>query len=501
MTTSTIAPAAAQSPAQASSAGSANDAAADGGEFAEPRYAFARGKAYPTREAESPKDYLEAALRAERFIAERQIEDEDGIHWSPDTPGDNPSLTLYAGVAGLAFFYSRLAQVTGEHEYDRIALKAGRYLAKHWRDIIDKRTHVLTHDTSNFPSYEEGYASGVGGAGAILLYLADHYCVQEFTDAALAVGEYYRSTAVRDESGAHWTGNTAISFDGGILLYLIRLSRSVREDWVRELLADGAAWYLAQGVPTPGPANPDGTPGEPGLKFDGFKGIMPYEPLNFSYGTAGAGYVLLLLARELGDDRYLDAAKACERYLATQFIAQERGALLPYLLGTRKPFYYLGHCHGPAGTSAFYYELHRATGEERHLKTIVDMVDGLETWGAPEHMSKGLWNTPNLCCGIAGQLQLFINLYAADVEGLRPRWKRLAERAAAVLLGWEYRHDDGSSDWPLAWERLHPENIGTRIGLTDGTAGVAAALLQLYGLETGTLDWPHGVDDPFPGTL
>ncbi|MBW3080447.1 lanthionine synthetase LanC family protein [Bifidobacterium saguinibicoloris] len=471
------------------------------GEYADPRYEFARGKAYPTREATSPKDYLEAALRAERFIATRQVEDADGIHWSPDTPGDNPSLTLYAGVAGLAFLYSQLARITSQGEYDRIAIKAGHYLALHWRDIIDKRTLTLTHDTSNFPSYEEGYGSGVGGAGAILLYLAEHYRVQEFADAARAVGEYYRDTAVHDGAGAHWTGNTALSFDGGILLYLIRLYESVPEDWVRDLIAEGAAWFLAQGEPVPGPALADGMPGPQGLKYDGFKGIMPYEPLNFSYGTAGAGYLLLLLNDVLGDERYLEAAKACERYLATQFVPQEKGALLPYLLGTRKPFYYLGHCHGPAGTSSFYYKLYEKTGEERYLKVIEDMVDGLESWGAPEHMSKGLWNTPNQCCGTAGLLQLFVDLYAADVNGHRARWKALAERAAAVLLGWEYRHEDGSSDWPVAWERLHPENIGTRIGYSDGTAGVAAALLQLYGVETGTLDWPHGVEDPFPGTL
>ena len=457
-------------------------------EHADPKYEFARGKAYPTRQANSPQDYLDAAFRAERFIAERQQEGPDGIYWLPDTPGDNPSLTLYGGVAGLSFLYSQLARVTGKQDYDHVAQESAHYLALHWRDIIDKRTHVLTHDTSKFPSYEEGYGSGVGGAGAILLYAADRYCSQEYIDAAKAIGQYYADTAQHDDAGAYWTGNTALSFDGGILLYLIRLYQDVREDWVRGLLEEGAHWFLAQGEPTE----------NHGLKYDGFKGIMPYEPLNYSYGTAGAGYLLTLLYDVFADKRYLDAAESCARYLDTQFIPQEQGALLPYLLGTRKPFYYLGNCHGPAGTAKFYYKLHQETGDERYLQIIDSMVDGLETWGAPLTMSKGLWNTVNECCGVAGIAQLFINLYAADPK---PRWKELAERSASVLLGWEYRHEDGSSDWPLAWERLHPENIGSRIGLSNGTAGVAAVLLQLYTLEEGTLDWPHGIDDPFPGTV
>ncbi|MBT1182031.1 hypothetical protein JS531_08760 [Bifidobacterium sp. CP2] len=455
-------------------------------EYHDPKYAYVPGGAYPTLEAKTPDDYLASALRAERYIASRQREDADGLHWTPDEEGDNVCLTLYAGSAGLAFLYSQLARITGNDDYRDIAIRAARHVAAHWKDIVGVHTHVFTHDTSTMPSYE---VAEVGAAAEVLLDLGERYDVPDLVETAKTIGHWYADTAQRDEHGAYWTGTTPLTFDGGVILYLIRLARSVHEEWLDTLLRDAAEWFLAQGDPA----------GEDGLKFNGYKTFRTYETLNFAYGTSGSGYLLTLLYDALGDERYLEAAKACERYLATQFIPQEKGALLPYLLNGDEPtFYYLGHCHGPAGTSKFYYRLYEETGDERYLKVIEDMVDGLESWGAPEHMSKGLWNTPNQCCGVAGLAQFFIGLYAADVNGHRARWKKLAERTAAVLLGWEYRRQDGSSDWPVAWRRVCPKDIGPRIGLIDGTAGVAAVLLQLYTLEHGEYEWPRFVNDPFP---
>lgn len=459
-------------------------------EYASPRYAFEIGKAYPTRAAQSPDDYLQTALRAEKYIASRQREDEDGnIYWTPDTEGDNICLTLYAGAAGLAFFYNQLAHVTGNDAYHDIAIRAARYVAKHWPDITGKHTHVFTHDTSTMPSYE---VAETGAAAEVLLDLGEEYGIDEFIETAKEIGHWYERTAKRDADGTYWTGSTPLTFDGGVLLYLIRLHRSVHEAWLDELLASTASWFLAQGDPVAG------ADGAQGLKFNGYKKFRgdDYETLNFAYGSAGSGYALTLLYDELGDKKYLDAAKAIERYLETQFIPQAKGRLLPYLLNGDEPiFYYLGQCHGPAGTAKFYYRLYQETGDERYLTTIADMVDGLESLGAPEHQSKGLWNTVNQCCGIAGIAQFFIGLYTADPQ---PRWKTLAERTAAVLLGWEAGHPDGGSDWPLAWRRVVPTDIGPRIGYIDGTAGVAAVLLQLYTLEQGRFQWHRFIENPFP---
>ena len=64
--------------------------------------------------------------------------------------------------------------------------------------------------------------------------------------------------------------------------------------------------------------------------------------------------------------------------------------------------FYLGACHGPAGTGRLFLELHAITGETGWLDAARALVRGLVNIGAPETRSKGLWNNHSQCCGDAG---------------------------------------------------------------------------------------------------
>ena len=184
-------------------------------------------------------------------------------------------------------------------------------------------------------------------------------------------------------------------------------------------------------------------------------------------------------------------------------VPQEKGSAITYRIyddgaiekeGDRTVFY-LGLCHGPAGTGRFYYELAKNTGDDVYRKILVDLVDGLEALGAPERQSPGFWNTVNYCCGHAGLVHFFIGLYLADHD---ERWRDLAVRAGDVLLGSEEIQADGSSDWPIAFNRVDPDDFTRPLGYYDGAAGIAAVLLELYLLGKDEFVWPRFGDDPFP---
>jgi hypothetical protein len=88
-----------------------------------------------------------------------------------------------------------------------------------------------------------------------------------------------------------------------------------------------------------------------------------------------------------------------------------------------------------------------------------------------------------------------VGLYQSDGN---PRWRDLAVRTASVLLGEKEDLGDGAANWPLAWERIKPDNITTPLGYYDGAAGIGGALLQIYLSENGQFQWNRLIDDPFP---
>lgn len=50
----------------------------------------------------------------------------------------------------------------------------------------------------------------------------------------------------------------------------------------------------------------------------------------------------------------------------------------------------------------------------------------------------------------------------------------------------------------MAFWRLKPDFVTTDLGYYDGQAGMAATLLQMYLIESGSYHWNRLPDDPFP---
>lgn len=446
------------------------------------KHTFSIGQAFASRKAESPQDYLDAALQAEKFIRQNAHETDEGLYWQLPGGGELDQ-TFYSGSAGVLYFYLKLAETTGDTAFRAVAERGTAYLAAHWRDLLTA-TPVLGLGT------EKGLHWGPAGLG---LVLGEAYRVlgrEDARQAAIAIGQYYRDTAITDETGTKWTESTALALDGGIILYLLQLYDLFGDQADLEWIVSAGRKYLARGRHRIGG----------GLEFNGCESLFPFQfsMPNFEFGTSGSGYLLTRLYELTGDERYLEGAKAAAFYLKKISVRQKRGYLIPhdiYAPTSTPPVFYLSTCHGPAGTAKLFYQLYRLTGDESYYEDIIQLVDGLEALGAPEIQSAGLWNNVCLCCGQAGLVQFFVGLYRGDRQ---ERWRELAVRSASVLLGERETLEDGSANWPMAWERVKPEAVTVRLGYYDGVAGVASALLQIYLNETEAFQWHRLQDDPFP---
>lgn len=463
----------------------------EGGNTVSTQFGYEIGKNFPILHATAPGDYLDAVLRAERFIARHRLDTVDGIAWRNDD-SDRTLVELYDGAAGVSYFYLRLFQALGDAEHGHIARESARYLAKHWRDAFWSTNMRFPVPDDPVP-LQNGIYRGVGSPGQVLLEAWDEFHDDLFAAAAREIADYYRISARYDADGAYWENNTSIYFDGGIILYLIAVQRRFPNDAIGELIACAAHHYVAAGRDD----------GHGGLLYDGMRGLWDGSWPNWEFGSPGAAYVLARAYEAVGDERLLDAAKRALRHIDQVKITQGKGWLIPFVLHTDgtperldgEPIFYLGWCNGIVGVANAFYELYRLTGDDWHLRQIEAMVDGFESLGAPERQTSGLWNSVCYCCGHASILQFFVSLHAADGN---PRWLSLARRTASVLLGVEERLDGDASDWPIAWERLKPTKLWRHIGYYDGAAGVASSLLQLYLLETGRFRWRRLIDDPFP---
>ena len=61
---------------------------------------------------------------------------------------------------------------------------------------------------------------------------------------------------------------------------------------------------------------------------------------------------------------FLDAVAGIPEYLRAAAVRQKYGHLLPHGLPKNPDLFYLGYCHGPAGTTRFLYKLYEITGKE-----------------------------------------------------------------------------------------------------------------------------------------
>jgi lantibiotic modifying enzyme len=200
---------------------------------------------------------------------------------------------------------------------------------------------------------------------------------------------------------------------------------------------------------------------------------------NFSHGTAGVAYFLATLYQETRQKKFLDAALAGTRYLLS--IAKTDGGVCLIFFNEpwAKDIYYLGWCHGPAGTARLFYRLYQVTGDRKWMDWVNKSARGVLASGIPEKQTPGFWNNVGQCCGSAGVVEFFLSLHRLTRD---PEYLNFAQRVADDM--WDRgTREGGGADAKLKWiqaeHRLAPELLIAQTGYMQGASGIAMSLLHL----------------------
>ena len=434
-------------------------------------------------------DYLEIAKRTMNFINTRKRKGPEGIFWSlEDAAKGRPiyydEICMYAGASGILCFLLGLYDVTKDSTYLDEAKEAGSYLKYRWENEPELRR--------NFSKY--AFSSGWSGAGFALtrLYLVTGKKIYADTVASIISKMQKDARPGKNGKGYTWSTFPGIVGDGGTILFLIYAARVYKNPkWKEFALLAGenlleqrredksGCWY-------------------PGVDPSYFGADDNYIDPNFPMGTAGIGFVLMKLYEAGNDPKYLEGNKGIAEFMDSVAVKKGNGKLLPHGLPDRKNLFYLGYCHGPAGTVRYYYKMYEATGDLKYKEKLESLVKGLEAVGAPRIRSEGYWNTYNLCCGTAGILNMYLGLWAAFGD---EKYLKQAEKCGEELAEHGiFESVDGTDQakWSFALDRIAPGKKSTPIGCFDGAAGIGLALLQLYQAEKGEFHVARFLDDPFP---
>jgi len=421
----------------------------------------------PTAVRTSPElTYRAAAEDAARWIRNSAIRTPQGLAWPAD-PQDPKTVSsaLYSGSPGVVLFLLELHHATRNAEYLADAKAGADELLARLPD--EKQTGLYT---------------GVAGIGFTLgeVYRATNEA--KYRDGAAAAVRILKGRATAAGNGVQWGEVTDIIGGGaGTGLFLLHAGRLLEDADAIALAARAADRLVELGLPEHG-----------GLKWHmapSFARLMP----NFSHGTAGIAFFLARAYDETKQQTYLDAALAGARYL--QAIAKTDGDIC--LISHNQPdgldLYYLGWCHGPAGTARLWHQLARSTGDASWHAWVDRSARAVLQSGIPKTLTPGFWNNVSQCCGSAGVGQFFLDLHRTRAS---PAYLAFAKKMTADLLTRGTRDDKGLR-WIQAEHRVRPTQLVAQTGYMQGAAGIGTWLLRLDAAEHGRQNFVRFPDTPF----
>jgi lantibiotic modifying enzyme len=440
---------------------------------------------------EPSADFLRSALDTARWIESVERQDERGAYWLPEP--DHPEKlstvsapnTIYSGSAGTVLFFIELARVTGDKRYLDAAARGADYLVSSWRELVGKAGNGVSSGSSlNLSLY-----SGLAGLAFVLNEAGRETGNEKYRETARAATEYIVQAAKPTGVGLAWTGAPAIAADGGIALYLLYAAQQFNNDRYRATAAKAGDHILELAIHEPrGGSSWQGLPPYPGLPKNA------YFP-NFESGTAGVSYVLARLYRATHNTRYLDGARQGVEHLQSIATVHDNAALIPYRFPDLANLYYLGYCHGPAGTARTFFELHDLTQDPAYLQWTERLAQGVVQSGIPEELTPGFWNVACQCCGSAAVIELFLGLWASTG---RRDYLAFAQRVGRQLVSRGTDLEGKGIRWYQAWTRVKPWEVSAETGYSIGAAGIGAAMLHVHLAERGNYRAIVLPDNPFP---
>jgi lantibiotic modifying enzyme len=410
---------------------------------------------------------LELAEGAATWLKQMAVHQGDVVWWprfeARETP---PNGTLYNGVPGPVLFFLEYHRLTGDAGARELAEKGTRWLMQHARVTENGYTWPAPGSEEDQNGAVPGLYTGSAGVGATFLALHRQLGDSVYREYAQGAAEELAASSQDGDGGQSWgAGNDIISGAAGIGLFLVAAAQRLEQPAYLE-----AATQLGHALIRRAIADP------PGLKWR-MQADWPQLYPNFSHGTAGIAFFLARLHGLTGETALYKGAIAGAEWLTGHVETGGPGCAWYHHEPDRRDLYYVGWCHGPAGTARLFYQLYRNTGEvvwsdwaERCARWLMDT-------GVPIQPHPGFWNV-SACCGTAGVGDFFADMY---------RWRR-----DAACWTWAWRmvlHLQQSASetpsglkWVQAEHRTRPEEVYAQTGLAQGAAGIGLFLLKMYDL-------------------
>jgi lantibiotic modifying enzyme len=402
----------------------------------------------PSLQAAPDVNCLSVATRAANWVLAREVdENPQAGYWpSRDDLSIEERCDLYYGNAGVLIFLRELYRVTGRKEY---------------AEAIQRGVGFLDQNVPRIKLY--GLYDGLAG---IAFSLAQQPGNSEASAACLhAINRLVEGAVKQDHGGVRWNDdNDIISGSAGIGLTLLALGRQLHRTDLIDLAVQAGADLLVRSVPAP--------QGRYWLHQINAQKVYP----NFSHGTAGIAFFLLKLYEQTNETRFRDAAVDGAKYLRS--IASSDAStrcFVPHDLPEQRDLFYLGWCHGPAGTGRFLYELSAVTNDSDWKTFANAAADSIIHSGVPEKQTPGYWNNLSRCCGAVALGEFFLSRY---------RLTNVAEdRGFAIRIG-EYLRSRAETDgvglkWVQAENRIEPDKLQAQTGLMQGAAGIGLFFIHL----------------------
>ncbi len=417
------------------------------------------------------ESYLPIVLETEQWIRHASVDQKKGKSWlwCPDSLQlkDYQPTNLYHGTSGVVLFYVELYGATRDKAYLKEARLGADHLIERYPDTIPS-------------AWEVGFYTGITGVSFALEQVYQASKKKKYRNYALKYLQLAMQSATSKGSGIEWEGiNEVVYGSAGIGLYLLYAYKNMgfepAKEWALQagdgILANqqqekqGISWLMAPGYE---------------------KHVMP----NFSHGTAGVAYFLLRLYEVSGEKRFLEAALEGARYLEN--LIMDNG-LIGRTFPSAKDIYYLGWCHGIAGTARLYYKLYELTSEEKWLQRIYEATQYTMTCGIPEQTTPGFWNNVSQCCGSAGLAQYYLEIYQ---KTNKPEYLDFAETLTLDLIRRSELSSQGRK-WIQAENRTQADNLVAQTSYMQGSAGIGRWLLKFDAYRKRKKPTVRFPDNPF----
>jgi len=416
-------------------------------------------------QSSAPRD---VAVDTAKWLRSVRVTTPFGIAWPSDPINPRSvSTSLYGGSPGVVLFLIELNRATGE----------AAYLQDAKRGADDLMTKVASE-----PQY--GLYDGLAGIAFTLGETWRATGDEKYRKAALAAVRTFETRVTAVGKGVQWNNVTDVmSGTAGVGLFLLYADETLKAPTARALAIRAGDRLLDLGEPSRGGARW-------ARETTGGARQMP----NFSNGTAGIAYFLATLYKATREQRFLDAALAGGRYL--QAIAKTDGdvCLVPKDQPDTVDVFYLGWCHGPAGTARLFYQLSVVTNDKTWMTWVAKSANGVLKSGVPQARTTGFWNNVGQCDGNAGIAQFFLDLYGATQDR---RYLDFATKMTADLLS-RTTSDSRGTRWAHAEDRLKPDVRSAQTGFMQGASGIGMWFLHFDGSQRQRAPFVRFPDSPWP---